>query len=255
MTVLALSHFAFIDRVQRHARVAVVHFARFGVVVRGVAVDAVEIGAVGAHVDVVLARGGQHIGRQVTVLDVVAAAGVGMAADAILAGRLGAERNAARHDVEVDRRVGHAGRGQALLIGAGLIVAGQAVYVRRVIEIIPGIGVSVAGVTLGATPLVGRYGDAEVVEQVVLAVRLTLEADHPIGCALPLEVTHVQRHPAFFFVTHQAGTGPFVKDGAEVQLVDIHIVDRRVFEKVLLGDQWGCPITGSCLGPGQADQR
>ncbi len=125
------------------------------------------------------------------MLDVVAAAGVRVAADAVLDGRdATVVRHAARHRAQVDvlLGVGQAGIGLALHVGAGLVVADQAVDVLHVVEVEVLVVVAVARVTLRAAALVGRDGDAEVVDQVVLAVGPLLETGDVRRHAFPGEV-------------------------------------------------------------------
>ena len=232
VAVGALLHLALVDRVQRHAGRAVVGRAVLLVVADAVAVDAAQVGAVDAHVHVVITGRVGDAHRQVAVLDVGAAARVGVAENAIIAGRRGALRDAHRDHVEVDARHRPAGRPRVLLVGVGLVVANQAVDVGRVVEIEVLVVVAVTGMALRAAPLVGRHRDAEVVEQLVLAVGAVLETDDPLGLALPLEVAGVQVGFGRLLVAHQARLGAFVQDDAEVQFVDIDIVDRRVLDEV-----------------------
>ncbi len=68
-----------------------------------VAGNAFKIAAIGAHVDIVFARGFGQRQRQIAVLDVVSATGFGMAVDAVIDGRDTAIlRNAARNHLQIN---------------------------------------------------------------------------------------------------------------------------------------------------------
>ena len=189
------------------------------------------------------------------MLDVVAAAGIGVAADAILAGGPGAHGDAAGHRVQVDSGVGHAGRRRALFVGSGLVMANEAIDVAGIVEIEAGVFVTQAGVALGTAPLVGGDSDAEIVQEIVLAVDAALHAFDLAGLAFPLEVTHLERGLALLLVAHEAGFRSLVKHRVEVDFVHVHLVRRCVFEELFRGRQVGTLQRAGPATPGQNHWR
>jgi len=83
-------------------------------------------------------------------------------------------------------------------------VAGQAVDVVPVAEVEGVVRVSDADVALGAAAFVGGYGDAEVVQDIVLAVELAFEALDVGGDTLPVPVTGHQHRITDFPVAGHA---------------------------------------------------
>ncbi len=148
--------------------------------VEGVAVGTAHVLAVGRHVHVDMLRRLDQRGVQVAMLDRVAAATVEVAGAAVLPSRLAHRlRDLGQvgrlHDLaaalgHLARRVKWmAGIGGDLLVGRGGVVAGQAVDVVLLGEVVVLVRPAVAGVATGAARLVGEDGAAEVVGRVLLA--------------------------------------------------------------------------------------
>ena len=129
------------------------------VVARCVAFGALHV--VAAHVDVAVAVGLKKLAGQVAVLDRLGAPAVEMALPAGLAG--GASHVLGDFD-QIDLGIGHAGRRRRLFIGAGGVVADQAVDAGLVGEIEIGVFPSITGVAACATSLVADGAHSEVVD-------------------------------------------------------------------------------------------
>ena len=154
--------------------------ARGLVSVEGVAVGTAHVLAVGRHVHVDMLRRLDQRGVQVAMLDRVAPATVEVAGAAVLPSRLAHRlRDPGQvgrlHDLaaalgHLARRVqGVPGVGGDLLVGGRGVVAGQAVDVLLLGEVIVLVRPAVAGVAARAPRLVGKDGPAEVVGGVQLA--------------------------------------------------------------------------------------
>ena len=126
------------------------------------------------------------------MLDVVTAACFCVTVDAVFALGLRAECNTACDRIQVDGRHRRSGGFWSFRVCAGLVMADQAVYIGGILEIKGIVCIANTRMALRATPFVTGYCDTEVVQQVILAVRLALEASHSIGFTLPLEVAHLQ---------------------------------------------------------------
>ena len=124
-----------------------------------------QIGSVGTHVDVDGDTRRGNAGIEVAMLDRVAAAPEEMAASAGftrgLADILG-------HQRQVDLLGGKSGSGRRLFVGAGGVVADQAIHLRGVGQIETGILPAVADVATGAARFVRPDGNAEVVDGIDL---------------------------------------------------------------------------------------
>jgi len=187
-----------------------------------VAGNAIEVAAVCAHVHVKLVRGVEHCHGYIAMFDVVATTGVGMTADAIFTSRNATvHRDTLCNDVEIDRLVGLASRFHALHVGAGLIVAHEAIDRFRVVEGECCVVVAITGMALGTAAFVRRYCDTEIIDEIVLAVHLALVAIDVRCNAFPREVRIFQHLIAYQSVAVQAGLGAFVVMLGEVTLVEL----------------------------------
>jgi hypothetical protein len=128
------------------------------VVARAVALRALEIET--AHVDVAVALRLKELAREIGVLDGFAAAPVEMTIPTGFAG-CAADAFGDRHQIHVG--IGHAGGSWGFLVGAGAIMAHQAVDLGHIAKIKRCVFPSIAGVTTGATSLVADDADSEVV--------------------------------------------------------------------------------------------
>ena len=148
--------------------------------VEGVAVGTGQIRTVGRHMHVDMLRRLDQRGVEVAVLDRVTAAAVEVAGAAVLpaglAHRLRDLRQVGRlHDLAA--ALGHlarlvermAGIGGDLLVGRGRVVAGQAIHVVLVGEIVVLVRPAVASVATRAARLIGEDRAAEIVGRVLLA--------------------------------------------------------------------------------------
>jgi hypothetical protein len=155
--------------------------AGHGVFACGVALGAVEVGAVGGHVHIQRAvrqaLEAVELDVHVAVLDAFTAPAEEVAGAAVVArGRA----DVLRDGLQIDGGPGLArtlgpfhlfvgrmpGGGRELLVGAGLIVTDQAVHEVLVVEVEGLVLPAVAGMTTGAARFVAGQGDAEVVDDV-----------------------------------------------------------------------------------------
>ena len=171
------------------------------VIARAVAVDALEV--VAAHMDVDVRGGMNHRAVEVPVLDRVPAAPAEVAGAAV---RAGGSPHGLRRGEQIDVG-GRQSAGSALLaVLAAAIVADEAVDPFGVGEVEGGVGPAVAGMTGGAGRPVGLDGDAEVVDEVLLA-----DGDGRAGAlgmiAGPGPVRRVEHVPTGLLVAAEAGAG------------------------------------------------
>jgi hypothetical protein len=157
---------------------------------------------------------------QITVFDIVVTAGPGVAEDAVVDRRHAAIfRNALCHERQVYFIRGETGGCRCFRVGAGLVMTNQAVDVVRIGKVERRIFVAIANVALRAAAFVRCDRDAEIIEDVLLAVISALESLDIGSDALPLEVTGIDDLVADRAVAIHAGFGAFVSMLRKVTLV------------------------------------
>ena len=273
VAVAALFHFAFFNRVIRHAADAMGYQFFVGVAFDLVTADAFKVLAAGigcTHVYVVFERrvGQRH--REIAVLDVIAATGIGVAEDAVV------DRRAALADALCNRLQVHtclrpSRRLLRLGIGAGLIVAYEAVDIVAVAEIECVVRVAVTDMTLRATTLVARDRDTEVIDDVFLAVVTAFESFDIRRDAFPLEVPGVYDFIADSAMTTHAGLGAFIRSLGKIAAVQsrwfvgirkrgsaaVEYVDDAITVDVFIGQVGDAVLVeipaGNSVGAGRTD--
>jgi len=192
----------------------------------------------GAHVDVKLGLRIGHDGLQVPVLGVGGAAAVEVTGAASLPRRT---PHLPRHGRQVHACRRQAGIERVFPVGAGGIVADEAVDVGRVAEIEVLALLAVADVAGGALLHVGRDGDAVVVhhqgEADVLAVLVAGQRGRE---ALPAPVGGAQQILAHLRMAAQAGAGHVLRGGRGAEADQPPVVRRpRMVAVVAAGGRGG----------------
>ena len=151
--------------------------------------NAFEVGAVSTHVHVEVTSRIDERHGQIAVFDVVAAAGFGVAVDAVINRAPAAvHRNTLCDQLQINCGLRETGRGLGFRIGRRLVVADEAVGVIGVAKIKRLAAVAITSVAVCAAAFVRRHGNTEVVQNVVLAMDFALEAFDVRGDAFPCEV-------------------------------------------------------------------
>ena len=123
--------------------------------------------------------------------------------------------------VEVNGRIRQTGGGRCFRVGCRLVVAYEAIDIFGIAEIVVGVPVVVASMTLRTATFVRRDSDTEIVQDIVLAVDFVFKA-LDIRChAFPFEVSCFEDFIGQLAVAIQAGLCAFVRMLQEIALVQL----------------------------------
>ena len=131
----------------------------------------------------------------------------------------------------------------------------QAIYIFRIAKIIVLVLVTITSMALCATWFVGRDRDTEVIDQVVLTVRLSFKSNDTIRYAFPLEMTGSEHFQTFALVAHQARRRALVITHAKEKIMNITFGCFSVFNKVIGGDEFVFLEAAGCSGFSHAQSR